>query len=224
MPVNKPLESNYPPHPAKAVRSVAMVISYVFHPALMPTLMMLALHQLLPSAFAGIGPETFGKLMLAVVANTFFFPTVSTLLIKAVGFIDSIHLRNTKDRIIPLIVSMIFYFWVDNVFANLPGVPLITHALTKGSFWGLVAIFMCNIFFKISMHTTAAGAALTILGILLFISPVNMTMPFFAALFFGGLVGASRILLGAHYPVEIWLGYLLGCTVQLAAYFYLFRF
>jgi len=71
------------------------------------------------------------------------------------------------------------------------------------------------------MHTTAAGAMLGIMLILLFTSPVNMVLPFFIALFIAGLIGSARMILGAHKAPEIWLGYALGLAVQVGAYIYL---
>jgi hypothetical protein len=217
MNTNKPT-ATAPGTSSKGLRVFATIISYLFHPVLMPTMMMLVLYWLSPVSFAG---SRFGALMLPVILNTLFFPIVVTLLIKAVGFIDSIHMYDSKDRIIPLIASMIFYFWVNNVFSNLPGVPLIAHILTLGAFWGIIAIFMINIFVKISMHTVAAGGALGILMVLMINSRVNLIAPFFAALVVAGLVGTARMVLGAHRNGEIWLGYIVGLLVQLGAYWYL---
>ncbi len=203
------------------VRIVATILSYIFHPVLMPTLMMVILYWLSPVSFAGINSASFGKLMLPIIINTLVFPIVATFLVKGVGFIDSIHMRSSKDRIIPLIITMVFYFWANNVFSNLEGVPLIAHVLTLGSFWGIIAIFMINIFTKVSMHTTAAGGVIGILCVLMLLSPVNLVAAFFVAILIAGITGTARMILGAHQPGDIWLGYIVGIVVQLSAYLYL---
>lgn len=205
------------PYP-KSLRTFAKIISYIFHPVLMPTLMMLVLYRLSPVSFAGI--TNFGLLVIQIAVATLLFPVVSTLLIKAVGFIESIHMENPKDRIIPLIASMTFYFWINHVMDNLHA-PLIVHTLTLGAFWGIIAIFMINIFFKISMHTVAAGGVLGIMLVLTVISPVNLVPAFFVTLFIAGLVGTARLILGAHHRNEVWLGYIVGVLVQVGAYWYL---
>ncbi len=205
---------------SKTLRVLATIVSYVFHPVFMPTMMAIALYQLAPASFAGITPSNIGKILLPIVINTLLFPIVTTLLIKGVGFIDSIHMHNPKDRIIPLIGSMIFYFWAYNVAKNMQ-FPFLLRTLLLGGFWGVIAVFMINIFFKISMHTAAAGSVLGILLVLMFSSPINMAVPFFIALFIAGLVGTSRMILSAHRSGEIWLGYIVGILVQIAAYWYL---
>jgi len=202
------------------LRVLAAIASYVFHPVFMPTVMAIALYKLAPANFAGVDNANFTKMLLPITINTLFFPLLATLLIKATGFIESIHMHNTRDRIIPLLASMIFYFWAYNVFKNIHA-PLLLRVLLLGSFWGVIVVFMINIFVKISMHTAAAGSMLGILMVLMFISPVNMVLPFFIALIIAGIIGTARMALGAHTSAEIWLGYIVGILVQLGAYWYL---
>ena len=139
---------------------------------------------------------------------------------KGLGFINSVHLYDPKDRIIPLITSMVFYFWINLVFKNI-NAPFLLHVLTLGSFWGVITLFMVNIFYKVSMHTAGAGGMLGMLIVLMMLSPVSLTLPLFLALIIAGIVGTARMLLGAHQPAEIWLGYILGILVQVGAYLYL---
>jgi hypothetical protein len=186
----------------------------------MPTVMAIVLYNLSPASFAGVNNAAFGKMLLPIILNTLFFPLIATLLMKATGFIESIHMNTPKDRIIPLLATMIFYFWAYNVFKSL-NAPLLLRILLLGSFWGVIVVFMINIFVKVSMHTAAAGSMLGILLVLMFLSPVNMVLPFFIALIIAGIIGTARMILGAHTNAEIWLGYIVGILVQLGAYWYL---
>ncbi|HYD22448.1 MAG TPA: hypothetical protein VEB40_13290 [Flavipsychrobacter sp.] len=207
---------------SKPLRAFASLLSYIFHPVFMPAVMALVLFMLArDTAFAGIHEKTFLMWLAMICLNTIGFSLLTVALMKGLGFIKSIYMTESRDRIMPLLAIMIFYFWTNHVLSNTEGVPLILHTLTLGSFWGIVAIFMVNIFYKVSMHTTAAGAMLGIMLILLFTSPVNMVLPFFIALFIAGLIGSARMILGAHKAPEIWLGYALGLAVQVGAYIYL---
>ncbi|HRO43275.1 MAG TPA: phosphatase PAP2 family protein [Flavipsychrobacter sp.] len=207
------------PHP-KGLRILATIASYVFHPVFMPTVMTIVLYRLAPTTFAGISSKNLKLITMQFFISTAFFPIIITLLTKAVGFIDSVHLRTSKDRIIPLIGTMMCYFWINMVVGN-KQYPELLHVLSLGSFWGVIAIFMINIFVKISMHTAAAGSMLGILLVLMFTSPINLALPFFIALVIAGIIGTARMILGAHYPAEIWLGYIVGILVMLGAYWYL---
>src|SRR5690606_38496695 len=155
-----------------------------------------------------------------VFIGTAFFPIISVLLMKALKFVESIHLYKPKDRIIPLIGSMVFYFWIYHVSKNIDA-PFLLRVMLLGAFWGVIALFIMNIFYKVSMHTAGAGSMIGMVIVLLMTSPIAMTIPLFLAMGIAGLVGTARLLLGAHRTYEIWLGYGLGIVIQLAAYFYL---
>lgn len=209
------------PVQSKFLRVMAYIASYVFHPVFVPTVMTLVLYKLAPRGFAGVNVQTFNKWLLSIGITTLFFPLLTILLLKGLGFIQSIHLRTSKERIIPLMATMIFYFWAAHVYNTLPNIPLVLRVLLMGSYWSVILIFLINIFFKISMHTTAAGGMIGILIVLMIVSPVNMVIPLFIALATSGIVGTARLLLGMHRMWEIWLGYILGVLVMLAAYLYL---
>ncbi len=207
-------------HAYKGLRTPAKIVSYLFHPVFMPTIMAIVVSYLNKSAFAALDNRQRLLLFANIALNTIFFPVICTLLLKALGFIESIQMHKSKDRIIPLIGTMIFYFWTYLVMKNGPA-PLTLKVLTLGAFWGVIAVFMVNIFLKISMHTAAAGGVLGIVLVVMMVSHINLFLPLLLALLIGGIIGTARMVLQAHRPSEVWLGYLIGVLVQLAAYWYL---
>ena len=207
----------------KALRILASIISYICHPVFMPLIMAVALSKLSSNSFTGLLPKQLGLWFISIGSTAVFFPIFSILLMKPLGFINSYHMPTAKERTIPLMVTMIFYFWVSHVFNSMPGVtvPLILKVLLLGNFWGCILLFLINIFTKVSMHTAAAGGMVGILIVLMIISPVDMVIPFFTSLAIAGIIGSARLVLGAHQRGDIWLGYLVGIAVQLAAYIYM---
>jgi hypothetical protein len=206
---------------SRFLRGVATLISYVFHPALMPVIMTLALYKLAAVGFAGVPLAQFAKWIAIVLQMTLFYPVLIVFLLKGLGFVQSIHMEDAKERIIPLLLTMTFYFWAYWVFKNTADAPFLIKVLMLGNFWGIIVLFMISIFYKISMHAMAAGGMLGLVIVLMVISPINMAVPLFIALFIAGLVGTARLVLNAHKNNEIWLGYVLGILVMIAAYFYL---
>ena len=112
-------------------------------------------------------------------------------------------------------------YYITYYFLKEKEAPFLLLLMLLGSYWNLVALFMANIFFRVSMHTTGAGGMLGMLIVLLIISPISLTIPLFLGLLTAGMIGTARMLLRAHLASEIWIGYLLGIVVQLAAYWYL---
>ncbi len=207
-------------HAYKGLRLPSKVISYIFHPIFMPTVMAIAVSYLNKSAFAALDTAHRIQLFGNIALNTIFFPLLATFLCKGLGFIESIQMHKSKDRIIPLIATMAFYFWTYLTMKGLSA-PLVLRVLTLGCFWGIAAVFIINIFMKISMHTAAAGGMLGIVIVTMMISHINLLLPLLVALLIGGIIGTARMVLQAHRPSEVWLGYLVGVLVQLAAYWYL---
>jgi len=189
----------------------------------MPLIMAALLMYLSPNSFAGVTPKQQGECLLIIGSTAIFFPLFSILLMKPLGFISSFHMPTARERTIPLMVTMVFYFWVSHVFNSIQEfpIPLILKILMLGNFWGVIALFMINIFTKISMHTAAAGGMVGILIVLLILSPINMVAPFFASLVIAGLIGTARMILGAHERGDIWLGYIIGLLVQIGAFIYM---
>jgi hypothetical protein len=187
----------------------------------MPVLLSVIIWRIQPAAFAGMSQKTLLFRFISLASTTIFFPLLTVALLKALGFLQSVHMRVSKDRVIPLIATMTFYFWAQQVFSHLADTPKIINILLLGSFWGVILVFMCSIFFKVSMHTAAAGGAIGIMTVLLFVSPFNMLAAFLTTIIIGGVVGTARLILREHTNFELWVGYFIGLIVQLVAWWYL---
>jgi hypothetical protein len=170
-----------------------------------------------PAAFSGFSMPEKRKAILIVAYNIVFYPLFSVLLAKAVGFIESIFLRTQKDRIIPYIISGIFFFWGYLIFKNQPQYPLFLTSYILGIFLASSVALIANIYFKISMHAIGMGGWL---GIFLTIAASNtmlMTWPICIVILLTGFVCTSRLLLRSHSQKDIYAGLFVGIVTQLAA-------
>ena len=218
-----------PEYPAltRVGRAFAMLVSYVFHPVFMPVVMMLFLYRLAPVNFINVPfgnileRGSFVNLLFVVGSCTIFFPLLTVFLMKTLGFVKSIEMHDVKDRMMPLLANMIFYFWAYHVINNIGGTPFILKALLLGTFWSIIAIFVISIFVKISMHAVAAGGMVGILAVLLVVNPINMVPALYTGLILAGLIGTARLMLRAHAVGEVWLGYFVGALLMFGAAAYL---
>ena len=191
--------------------------SYLFHPVFVPLYASLFLIYIHPSAFTGFSSNEMNQTVLIITLNLVFFPLVSVLLLKAVGFIDSIYLRSQKDRIIPYIASGIFFFWTYTVFKQQPQYPLLLTSFVLGIFIASSAALIANIYFKISMHAIAMGGWLGFFLVISNTQSMLMTWPLCMVLLLTGLVSSARLLSGNHKPAEIYAGLFLGILSQFVA-------
>lgn len=148
-----------------------------------------------------------------------FFQGLAVLLLKAVGFIDTIFLKTQRDRIIPYITAGIFYFWTYLVFKNQPSIPSILTAFVFGAFTASYVALIANIYLKVSMHAIGMGALLGLLFIVLKStnSTIGIPGPLMVAFVISGLVCTSRLLISDHTTKEIYVGLLIGIVSQVVA-------
>lgn len=216
----------------KSLRVLATMISYICHPVFFPLVMAIVIYKLSPVTFISVSVKQVGLWFINIAFSAIFIPLFAILLMKPLGFISSYQMPTARERTIPLMGIMIFYFWVSHVFNSMgipttlnpnpgPVPPLIYKVLLLGNFWGIILVFLVNIFTKISMHTSAAGAMVGILIVLMMTSSANMTLPLLVGIAIAGVIGTARMILGAHQRGDIWLGYIIGILVQLGAYVYM---
>lgn len=196
------------------VKLFAHFFSYVFHPLFIPLYVTAFLAFIHPSYFTGFSLMGKKKLILLVFLNAFAFPVITVLLLKALGFIDSILLKTQKDRIIPYIASGTFFFWTQYVLREQAYVPRILVAFMFGVFISASAALIANIYYKISMHAIGMGGLIGILLIIMQQNTMLMTWPLLLAFLLTGLVCTSRMIVSDHSPKEIYAGLFVGLICQ----------
>ena len=171
-----------------------------------------------PSYFSGISNYSKTQLLLAMALNTVFFPALAILLMKGLGFIDSVFLHTQRDRIGPYLSSMIFYFWAARIlFKFQPQLSPVLAAFMTGVFLTTAVALIANVFYKISMHAIGCGGLLGIFIIIMYSNTMLMTWPLCIALLITGLVCTSRFMVSDHTQREIYMGLLVGLVCQFAA-------
>ena len=215
--VNLEVETGAFPKPGIAARIFSGFFSYLFHPVFIPVYVTFFLLYIHPSAFSGFSEMEKRQTVLIVLLNLVFFPLVSVLLLKAVGFIDSLFLRTQKDRIIPYIASGIFFFWAYTVFKEQPQYPLFLTAYVLGIFLASSVALLANIYFKVSMHAIGMGGWLGSFLLLFYTNSMLMSWPLAAVLLITGLVCSARLLVNSHEPKDIYSGLFIGIITQFCA-------
>jgi hypothetical protein len=207
-------ESKYP----VLVRIAAHLFSYIFHPLFIPVIATWYLAFILPGYFTGIPPREKLSVVISVVCNTVFYPAFTVLLLKGVGFIDSIFLKTQRERIIPYVTSNIYYFWMYLVFRNQPGVPSILTGFIFGIFLSSSVALLANIYFKISMHALGVGALSGLMLLIIFTGfSYSIFLPAMLVFLITGFVSSARLIVSDHMPFDIYTGIFFGLICQLIA-------
>jgi hypothetical protein len=201
------------------VKWLAHFFSFIFHPLFIPVIATWYLAYIQPGYFTGISPEEKNLIILRVGYITIFYPALTVLLLKGLGFIKSIFLKTQRERIAPYIATNFFYFWMFLVFRNQPEVPAILTSFIFGAFLASSVALISNIYFKISMHALGVGA---LCGLALIIIFSGFTYAVFLTpmiiVLITGLVSTSRLIVSDHKPFDIYSAIILSILCQMVAY------
>ncbi|MBS1580515.1 MAG: hypothetical protein JST29_12855 [Bacteroidetes bacterium] len=206
--------------PNKAIAFLAKTISYIFHPLFIPTYVILFLVWQFPFEFANITSWQLKLKLFGTFWMTAFFPAFAVFLLKKLNFINSIFLRTQKDRIIPYVITMFFYWWMYYLSRSMKDQPEVLRFFYFGIFMSTVAGLIINNFIKISLHALAMGGAITalILFALFYQTPLGLYIS--VTILIAAIVCTSRLALNTHNNFEIYAGLIVGAICQLIGYWF----
>lgn len=214
-----PTTSQEKNEPHILLRIISKILSYVFHPIFIPTYFFLYLILHFPYAFAGITEWQLKMRLFGVLWLTAFFPAFAVFLLWRLKFSESIFLRTQKERIVPYIITMFFYWWMYYLSRNFNDQPEVLKFFFMGIFIATVAGLILNNYFKISMHSMGVGGFASAVVLTSFFYEVANGMPISIALVIAGLVCTARLIVSDHSVKEIYIGLLVGIIAQLIGYY-----
>ena len=190
---------------------IARIVSYLFHPLLMPTYAVLLLFntgtylQYMPP-----GPKT--MIILLVFTGTFLIPVSLLPLWIFLGITKTIYLNNRQERFVPLFVTTIIYYVAFYLLRRYHLSSLILSIMMAGTIL-LFAGLIVSVWWKISLHMLGIGGLTGFLaGIIIKTGGVNIFI-FSLVIILAGLLGVSRLKLNAHSAAEVYAGLFSGIII-----------
>lgn len=196
---------------------IAKVISILFHPVLIPTL---GLVLLMNSGFyfTALSWEAKRFVMLVVFFTTCILPMLSVAIMALNPKFD-ISMTKSRDRILPLLSSSMFYYLGYLLLSKVRAVPdfklfMVATVLV------IIVLLVISFRWKISLHMASLGGLAGTLLALSFRSGVNPIYSILIAVLVSGLLGTARLILKKHDIWQLLAGYGLGFIVlYLVIYF-----
>lgn len=202
------------------LRYIGNFISYIVHPLFIPTYFFLYLMQVLPYEFVGITEWQLTLRLFSVFWLTAFFPAFAVFLMWRLKLSESIFLRTQKERIIPYVITMFFYWWMYYLSRNFTDQPLALKFFYFGIFIASALGLIINNFMKISLHAMGVGGFLTAVILVGLYYSVDNAIWTLLAIIITALVMSARMIVSDHSKQELILGFFIGLLTQVIAYFW----
>ena len=214
MVANSTMENSQP----KIVKYIAHLLSYILHPLFIPTYFFLFLMQVLPFEFVGITEWQLKMRLFSVAWLTAFFPAFAVFLLWRLKLSDSIFLRTQKERIIPYVITMFFYWWMYYLSRNFTDQPIALKFFYLGIFVASAIGMTVNNFMKVSLHAMGIAGLTTAVILVSVFYPVNNAVWVLLAVLLTALVISARLVVSDHTKKELIVGLFIGVFTQVSAY------
>lgn len=200
------------------LKGISKVLSFVFHPLFIPIYVFFWMHERFPTQFPGMDAHTFNVRAFGVFWTTAFFPAFVVFILWRLKMINSIRMNSSKERIIPYVATMFFYWWMWYLSRNFTDQALALKFFYFGIFIATVPGLILNNFFKISMHGMAMGGLCAAVMLTTYYYQLYLGLDVVIVTLIAGLIMTARLSLGAHNSFEVYSGFMVGILSQLIAY------
>lgn len=188
-------------------------LSYALHPLLMPTYSMMIIFSI-PSYIAYAFQVKYQLMIYSVVLiTTFLMPVFSTIILFKRGAVTDMYLENRHERVLPFVLTAIYFFLCFYLFSRLP-VPAIMTSAILGCAVAASFALMITLFWKISIHMIGIGGIAGLLFALADLLSADVTWYVFVILCFSGLLGTARLITGQHNAWQIYIGFITGLCIE----------
>ena len=202
-------------------RKLANLISIVFNPLLMPTLVFILVLKYSPIAITFPIVRLQWYFIAIIFIFTFLIPLVSIFTLGIVS-IQNYNFEDRQKRVVPFTFVSIFYLLITIFFFVKVDVESAVSIILGAITLSVILSTGITFFWKISMHSVGScGVVGILLGLSYNFPEGNLLIPIILAIMCAGLVISARLRLNSHTPKETLGGGLLGFTTCFLSVYFL---
>ncbi|WP_296314564.1 hypothetical protein [Winogradskyella sp. UBA3174] len=187
-------------------------ISFVFHPLIMPLLGVLFYFSKTPRF---IPMPIIKAKIFSIIILTMVLPMLLFLLLKTVNKVDSIYLKSTRERLIPLLINCIIVVLIL-LRVLTPNEIIELYYFFLGILCSTLTCLILALFkVKASIHMIAAAGFFMFAVALGIHYQININGTIALMMIILGAIATSRLHLNAHTNQELLIGTIVGLFPQL---------
>ncbi len=187
-------------------------ISFVFHPLIMPLLGVLFYFHKTPRFI----PEPLQNAKIfSIIILTIILPILLFFLLKTINRVDTIYLKSTKERLIPLVINCVIITLIL-IRVLTPNEIIELYYFFLGILYSTLACLIMAIFkVKASIHMIAASGFFMFAVAIGIHFQININGTIALMMLILGAIATSRLHLKAHTNQELIIGIFTGLFPQL---------
>ncbi len=199
------------------LKIAAKTLSWIFHPVLVPTLGLLLLFNS-QFYFAMLSWDIKWFVLAIVLFSTAVLP-ILTFAILAFNSHYNYKSEKQSDKILPLLLSVVYYFFGFYLLNKLSIYPVFKLYLITGILI-ILGLVLVSFKWKINSHMAGLGGLLGAVMALSFRMGMNPVFLITGICIISGIVGSSQLYLGKSKLLHVISGFVLGLTIAyLTIYF-----
>jgi hypothetical protein len=138
--------------------------------------------------------------------------------------IHYLEMPNKEERILPFFYISIYYMGLIYLFKQYLNLPELILQLMYVYTLGFICISLISLITKISAHSLFMGICVALIYIFNVIWPLPfMKEVLLYSILIAGIVLSARLALHAHNNIQVYLGFVLGLTIPLILFIYIFN-
>jgi len=184
------------------------------HPMLMPLFSIFVIFH--SGTYLQFMPYQLIRIVYVIVAiSTVLLPLSVLPMLKSQSLISDYSLTKRNERILPLILAVIFYALGFYLLMKFPIIRVIAY-LQLAAIISIFLIVLISLKWKISIHMSGIGGFLGMILALSILYGGSMRIYFIGGIIVAGLLGYSRLKLNLHTSKQVYAGLSLGFIVVLS--------
>jgi len=194
----------------KSSTIISKIITYLFHPLLMPTYALIIMFNS-NTHYSYMPFEAQRLIYILVFSTTFLLPVSIIPFLINLKIVSNFNLEKSGERIIPLAITGLFYYFSYYIISRLPVSTLVfIKTMILASLILITLNLLITIKWKISAHLIGIGGLLASMFFYAVYFVANFSTLLIILCIIAGLVGYARLYLQAHTPAQVYTGFLLG--------------
>ena len=193
------------------------IISFIFHPVLMPSYAFSLVLNFVPGVNNVTDPMQKIQLSKLIFGFTFFLPILSIIILKKMKLVSSYYMENKEERRFPLLIAIACYYFLLQILERMYTHTILVKLLLGAMLILFVAVIISS-FWKISLHMLGIGGVFGAFLALQYLFSGKLFL-IILLLFCSGLVAYARINEKAHTLKQVYSGFLVGTCVEFLIFY-----